>query len=144
MDIKDKYDLIVKQITEIESQLKKEIANKETLSIKVSKLEDEYNDKNLRKLKLNFEDLKEDGEQAIIQFLTEIETSPSGIKSLTQFNGMVTQAGIKLKSKQVHLIASGDLRLSANRPGSDLVVFVLQNVGTRLLDQAGHCGAHGA
>lgn len=96
----DKYDLIVKQITEIESQLKKEIANKETLSIKVSKLEDEYNDKNLRKLKLNFEDLKEDGEHAIIQFLTEIETSPTGIKSLTQFNGMVTQAGIKLKSKQ--------------------------------------------
>lgn len=96
----DKYDLIVKQIEEVEKQLTKETNKKEELSIRVSKLGDEYNDKNLRKLKLNFEDLKEEGEQAIIQFLTELETSPSGIKSLTQFNGMVTHAGIKLKAKQ--------------------------------------------
>lgn len=96
----DKYDLIVKQIEEVEKQLAKEISKKEELGIKVSKLDDEYNDKNLRKLKISFEDLKEDGEHAIIEFLTEIEISPSGIKLLTQFNGMVTQAGIKLKAKQ--------------------------------------------
>ncbi|MGV1010526.1 MAG: hypothetical protein ACOYBY_18325, partial [Dermatophilaceae bacterium] len=58
-------------IEEVEKKLTKETNKKEELSIKVSKLDDEFNDKNLRKLKLNFEDLKEDAEQAIIQFLTE-------------------------------------------------------------------------
>lgn len=96
----DKYDLIVKQIAETESQLKTETDKKEALAIKLNNLEGEYNNKNLRKLDLNFEDLKDDGEKTIIQFLNEIETSPSGIKSLTQFNAMVTQAGIKLKTKQ--------------------------------------------
>ena len=96
----DTYGVIVKQITEIENLLKTSVAQKEALGIKVSKLEDEYNDKNLRKIKLDFEDLKEEGEQAIVQFLNEIESSPSCIGSLTQFNNMVTQAGIKLKVKQ--------------------------------------------
>jgi uncharacterized protein YPO0396 len=96
----DKYDLIVSQIEEVGKQLKKETDKKEALGIKVSKLDDEYNDKNLRKLKINFEDLKKDGEQAIIQFLNEIDTSPSNIQTLAQFDAMVTQAGIKLKSKQ--------------------------------------------
>ncbi len=96
----DTYGVIVKQITEIENLLKTSVDQKEALGIKVSKLEDEYNDKNLRKLKLDFEDLKEEGEQAIVQFLNEIESSPSSIGSLTQFNNMVTQAGIKLKVKQ--------------------------------------------
>jgi uncharacterized protein YPO0396 len=96
----DKYDLIVKQITEIEKHLKIETDKKEALGIKVSKLDDEYNDKNLRKLKINFEDLQEDGEHLIIQFLSEIEISSSNIQTLAQFDIMVTQAGIKLKSKQ--------------------------------------------
>lgn len=96
----NKYDLIVKQIEEVEKQLKTETAKKEALGITVSKLEDEFNSKNLRKLKINFEDLKEEGEQAIILFLNAIEISPSHMQSLTQFDSMFTQIGIKLKSRQ--------------------------------------------
>ncbi|MFX7021352.1 hypothetical protein ABTI29_20975, partial [Acinetobacter baumannii] len=73
---------------------------RDNLITKLSKLDDEYNKKNLRKLSLNFEDLQEAGEKEILFFLTEEEISFSDIKTLAQFENLMTQAAIKLKGRQ--------------------------------------------
>lgn len=96
----NKYDLIVKQIEEVDKQLTVETNKREKLSILLSKLEDECNGKNLRKLKVSLEELKEGAEQKIIQFLNEIDISPSEMKSLMQFDNLIKQAGTKLLAKQ--------------------------------------------
>ncbi|MFX4778175.1 hypothetical protein ABTB39_20075, partial [Acinetobacter baumannii] len=71
-----------------------------------SKLDDEYNKKNLRKLSLNFEDLQEAGEKEILFFLTEEEISFSDIKTLAQFENLMTQSAIKLKGRQKSAVAA--------------------------------------
>lgn len=96
----DAYELIVNQIKDVEKQLQAENEKRDALITKISKLDDEYNSKNLRKLNLKFEELQEAGEQAIIEFLNEEEIASSGIQTLTQFDSMMTQSAIKLKARQ--------------------------------------------
>ncbi|MBS1512834.1 MAG: AAA family ATPase [Bacteroidetes bacterium] len=96
----DKYELIVTQLKEIENQLEPEKEKKEKLGIKLSKLEDEYNAKNLKKLDISFEELNEAGEKAIKQFLAEIEISVDAIQTLQQFEDTYKKAGISLTAKQ--------------------------------------------
>jgi uncharacterized protein YPO0396 len=96
----DAYDTIVKQIAEVERQLKAENQKRDALLTMISKLEDDYNKKNLRKLSLNFDELQPAGEQTINTFLIEEEISSSPIRSLTQFDSVVTQAAIRLKARQ--------------------------------------------
>jgi uncharacterized protein YPO0396 len=96
----DAYELIVNQIKEVEQQLKDEKVKRDALITKISKLDDEYNSKNFRKLSLKFEELQAAGEQAIIEFLNEEEIASLGIQTLTQFHNMVAQTAIKLKSRQ--------------------------------------------
>ncbi len=96
----DAYELIVNQLKEVEKNLKQANDKRDDLITKLSKLDDEYNKKNLRKLSLNFEDLQEAGEKEILFFLTEEEIASSDIKTLTQFENLMTQAAIKLKARQ--------------------------------------------
>ncbi|MFX6027652.1 hypothetical protein ABTE84_20095, partial [Acinetobacter baumannii] len=79
----DAYELIVNQLKEVEKNLKQANDKRDNLITNLSKLDDEFNKKNLRKLSLNFEDLQDAGEKGILFFLTEEEISFSDIKTLT-------------------------------------------------------------
>ena len=96
----DAYELIINQLKEVETNLKQANDKRDSLITKLSKLDDEFNKKNLRKLSLNFEDLQDAGEKEILFFLTEEEISSSDIKTLAQFENLMTQAAIKLKARQ--------------------------------------------
>jgi uncharacterized protein YPO0396 len=96
----DAYGLIENQIKEVGKQLQTENEKRDALITRISKLDGEYNSKNLRKLNLKFEELQEAGEQAIIEFLKEEEIASSGIQTLTQFDSMMMQSAIKLKARQ--------------------------------------------
>jgi uncharacterized protein YPO0396 len=96
----DAYDTIVNQITEVERQLKEENEKRDELIKKISKLEEDYNKKNFRKLNLSFDELQPLGEQTINAFFSEEEISSSAIRSLTQFDSVVTQAAFRLKARQ--------------------------------------------
>ncbi|MEP7376182.1 MAG: ATP-binding protein [Chitinophagaceae bacterium] len=94
------YDLIVSQIAGVDKKLEIENKNRDEALTRMTRLDGEYNDKNRRKLQLDFEALTDSGEQTINDFLSEQQMDVSAIQTLTQFNTMVTQAGIKLKAKQ--------------------------------------------
>lgn len=96
----DAYETIVNQLKEVEKELHDENKKRDALITKISKLDGEYNDKNLRKLKINYEELKESGEQAITEFLNDAEITLSDISTLEQFDNMRIQAAVKLKGKQ--------------------------------------------
>ncbi|NJO24746.1 MAG: hypothetical protein HC867_01605, partial [Bacteroidia bacterium] len=96
----DAYEVINNQLKEVEKQLKQAKEKRDELITKISKLDDEYNKKNLRKLSLNFEDLQDAGEKEILFFLSEEDIPSSDIKTLVQFENLMTQAAIKLKARQ--------------------------------------------
>ncbi len=94
------YELIIKQIAELDNELERKKEERDGLIAKVTKLDKEYNDKNARKLSLDFETLQQKDEQAIVDFLMEEQISISNPQTLKELESLVTQAGIKLKSKQ--------------------------------------------
>lgn len=96
----DAYEIIIKQIKEVEEKLKKENEKRDVLIGKISNLEGEYNTKNLKMLGLGYEDLTEAGEQASSSFLSEEDILIAETQTLSQFNNAFVQAGIKLKGRQ--------------------------------------------
>lgn len=94
------YQLIVSQIAEVDKKLDVEKIKRDDALTRMTKLDSEYNNKNLRKLQLDFEALTDRGEKSIHDFLNEEEIAIAAIETLTQFHSLVTQAGIKLKAKQ--------------------------------------------
>lgn len=96
----DAYEVIEKQIKEVEEKLKKENAKRDALIENISKLDNEFNKKNLKMLNLNFDELEDAGESASISFFSEEGLSLSDIQTLSQFESIIGQAGIKLKGRQ--------------------------------------------
>jgi uncharacterized protein YPO0396 len=96
----DAYEVIVKQIAELDKDLEKIKKERDDLIILITNLDNEYNDKNRRKLTLDFENLLENGEKNIDEFRKEEEIKPEVPQTLKELNAMATQAAIKLKAKQ--------------------------------------------
>ncbi|MBS4063050.1 MAG: AAA family ATPase [Chitinophagaceae bacterium] len=114
----DAYEVIVKQIKEVEEKLKKESEKRDALIKAESKLEEEFNRKNLKMLKLNFEELKDAGETASISFFSEEGLSLSEIQTLSQFENVIGQAGIKLKGRQKAAVEA------VNKIEKDTITFI--------------------
>lgn len=114
----DAYEVIVKQIKEVEEKLKKESEKRDALIKAESKLEEEFNRKNLKMLKLNFEELEDAGETASILFFSEEGLPLSEIQTLSQFENIISQAGIKLKGRQKAAVEA------VNKIEKDTITFI--------------------
>lgn len=95
----DLYKTIAKQIEEIKGKLVEAVENRDLLIKKLTKHENDYNQKNLRKLQINFEDLTDKGNEAIENFLKEQLFSVDNIKTLEQLEVFNIQVGLKFKNK---------------------------------------------
>ncbi len=94
------YQLIVEQITELEKTLETEKTKRDDLIAKMTTFDKEFNDKNRRKLELNFDGLLERGTYAINEFLKEESIIPLNPQTLEQLKSVTYQAGIKFKAKR--------------------------------------------
>jgi uncharacterized protein YPO0396 len=95
----DLYKTIVKQIEEVSEKILSAGKKRDSIIEKVSRLEIDCNQKNLRKLKISFEDLTEKGTGAIINFLKEEAIHTDNIKALEQLETLNIQIGIIFKNK---------------------------------------------
>lgn len=98
-DSSDLYKTISKQIEEIKNKLKEAVGNRDFLIKKLANLENDYNQRNLRKLQINFEGLTDKGIEAIENFFKEILLSVDSINTLEQLEVFNTQAGLKFKNR---------------------------------------------
>lgn len=94
------YELIVGQIKETETLLKSERNKRDELIGKITTLEKEYNEKNIRLLTLDFEALTDAGTQAIQVFLQEEKMDIGKEQSLAAFETMMRQIAGRLKARQ--------------------------------------------
>lgn len=112
------YNTIVKHLLEVEKKLTEENAKRDALLTLLSRLNGEFNKNNSRKLTLNFDDLEESGEKAIVAFLASEQISTENIQSLTQFDSAHTQAGLRHKTR---LKTASD---AVNNIEKDIIKFV--------------------
>lgn len=94
------YELIVKQIAEIDLSLHSEKLKRDALLKKLTNLETSYNQKNTKLLSLSFEDLTEAGTLVIETFLNDEDIYISNDQGLLSFENGIKQIGTALKSKQ--------------------------------------------
>jgi uncharacterized protein YPO0396 len=94
------YALIVEKIEQVEALIKSDNKKRDSLIRKISNLEKEYNDKNLRLLQLKYEELIDTGQTAIEFFLIEEGIGTSINENLSQFESMIKQIYLRLKTKQ--------------------------------------------
>lgn len=94
------YALIVEKIKQVEALIKSDNKKRDSLIMKISNLEKEYNEKNLRLLQLKYEELIDSGQNAIQFFLEEEGIGTSINENLLQFESMIKQIALRLKTKQ--------------------------------------------
>jgi uncharacterized protein YPO0396 len=91
----DAYQVIVKQLEKVDAALIKAKAENEDVIKKLTKLEGDYNNKNHKKLSINFDDLTDAGAKACEAFLASVNLSTASVKTheqLTDFNTSIGQA----------------------------------------------------
>lgn len=94
------YELIIGQIKKVETLLNSERDKRDDLVGKIKTLEKEYNDKNGRLLKIDFEDLTEAGTVIIQTFLKDEDIYISNDSEPISFENGKKYIENKLKSKQ--------------------------------------------
>lgn len=103
----DKYKTISAQLEAVEKDLSIKRNLKEDCSKKLGKLDSEYNQKNIRKLNTQYDDLTEKGISAIANFITIEKLSNTNPGTLGELENFRRQLGDKIKSK--YGIVNGEL-----------------------------------
>ncbi len=94
------YQLIIDQIEELDKDLEAAKRKRDDIIVLLTNLAKDFNDKNFRKLKINFDDLTEAGNLAISNFLNEQSISLVDPQTLEQLDTLATQSAIKFKARR--------------------------------------------
>ncbi len=95
----DKYKTIFTQLESVETELAKKRTLKEDYSKKLGKLESDYNLKNNRKLTIRFDELTNEGNSAIENFIINEKISKANPDNLGELESLRKQLSEKVKSK---------------------------------------------
>ena len=96
----DVYKTLTAQLERVENDLRKLNETKEEQIKTINSLEIDYNQKNLKKLKIEFEKLTDKGKDEINKFIADERFSNSVPDSLEQLDQLTVEIGIKLKAKR--------------------------------------------
>lgn len=95
----DKYQTISNQLDEVESRLREKRKDKDNVIRRLEQLNQEYNQKNSKRLKLEFEKLTHEGSQAIEDFLKDCAIKNILPDTLDQLELLIKQTDSTLKAK---------------------------------------------
>jgi uncharacterized protein YPO0396 len=96
----DVYKTLTTQLERVENELQKLNNSKEEQIKTINSLEIDYNQKNLRKLKIEFDKLTEKGKHEINKFITDERLNNKTPDSLEKLDQLAIDIGIKLKAKR--------------------------------------------
>ena len=94
------YQLIIDQIKDLDKELEAIKKKRDDIIILLTNLDKDFNDKNFRKLKIDFDDLTDAGIEAISNFLKEESITSNNVQTLEQLDVLTTQSGIKFKARR--------------------------------------------
>jgi uncharacterized protein YPO0396 len=89
----DAYQVIVKQLEQVEAALKKAKDENEAIIKKLTKLEEDYNRKNRKKLSIDLDGLTAEGTKACEEFLASVNLSIASVKAYEQVEDFNTSTG---------------------------------------------------
>jgi len=96
----DVYKTLISQLKKVEKELCEMIDRKEEQIKTINSLEIDYNQKNLRKFKIEFERLMDKGKEEINKFISDEKVLNSSPENLEQLDALRVEIGIKLKLKR--------------------------------------------
>jgi len=96
----DTYAFILENIKQVEGLLHSDNKKRDSLIRKIGIVEKECNDKNLRLLQLKHDELTDIGQNAVNLFLEEEGIGTSMYENLLQFESIIKQIAVRLKTKQ--------------------------------------------
>lgn len=118
----DAYKTISKQLKAIEELLEDKKEESKSCIRKSERLNNDYNAKNKRKLKIEFDQLTEEGAETINGFIIESSINNSSPQSLEQLDQFTIEFGIKFKKKKEETtVGVNELEMQIN---SLIAVFV--------------------
>jgi uncharacterized protein YPO0396 len=111
----DAYKTISDQLSNVETSLSDKNNEKEKCIRKSERLIKDYNDKNARKLKIDFEQLTEDGIEAINAFIDSVSIINKIPETLDQLDRLTIELGTKFKRAASNANTElGDLEMKTN------------------------------
>ncbi len=94
------YETIVRQIAEVDEKLEEAQDKRDGIIKHLTRLDNEFNEKNRRKLSINFDGLQASAEQVIAGFFAEEEIGSLDPHNLQEMDTLSTQTFLKLKARQ--------------------------------------------
>lgn len=102
----DAYRLIVEQIEEVNPKIAKTVKRRDDIIAKLTKLDEEFNQKNFRKLSIEFDALTQEGERIIELFFKEESFDFTEIKTIEKLETFNLNVGIRFKNKQKEAVSA--------------------------------------